>query len=163
MDIKDKGSNLVPGQGRPLTLDQLRKLAGNPAATGGTGAARPAPEAAAAGRTRRFRRAPRAWAGALAFGAALSAASAIGASLFLDRGPGIPASAAFAPGARPAAPDAGLSAAERERYWAIAALEPGLFPALLGIPGDDPGFRERNARHPGRLLSDAARPGPETR
>lgn len=137
MDVKDRGSNLVPGRGRPLDLGQLRKLSAAPAH------AVPGPGAAA--KPRRLKRAGTAWTGALALGAALAAALTL-----LDRGGHLPS---LRPDSRPAPPDQGLSEAEREGYWALAARDPGRFEALLGV-GDDPALRERNARRLERLLAE---------
>ncbi len=149
MDVKDRGSNLVPGRGGPLNLDQLRKLSAAPSS------ALAAPEAGLAAKPRRLRREGRAWTVALTLGAAMAA---LGALALLDRGGLLPT---VQRDARPAPPDQGLSAAEREAYWALAAREPGRFPALLGVSDEDMAFREMNAHRLERLLSERAMPGRE--
>lgn len=145
MDVKDRGSNLVPGRGRPLNLDQLRKLSAAPSSS------LSAPEAGLASKPRRLRRAGRAWTVAATLGAALAAA---GGLALLDRGGLLPS---VQGDSRPAPPDQGLSEAEREAYWALAAREQGRFPALLGVT-DDQAFREMNSRRFERLLSGPALP-----
>lgn len=149
MDMRDNENHLVPGQGQPLNLDKLKKLAasGQPLAGGqaapGTAAAKP----------RHFKRAGQAWAGALALGAVLASAGA----LVLGGKGGV--LEALAGGTRPAMPDVGMSQAEAERYWAMAAFEPSRFPALLGVPVDDLKRQEENARKLQRLLSEQEHPG----
>lgn len=147
MDMKHDGNNLVPGQGRPMNLDQLKKLAaGKPLAAGQT-------LAESAGKPRRVKRAGKAWAGALALGAALSAAAAV---VLLERGGLLQA---FLRSDPPGMPDEGLSAAEKEKYWALAAYEPSKFQSLLGVPESDLSRQEENARKLQQLLSERAQPG----
>lgn len=150
MDMKNNDHNLVPGQGKPLNLDKLRKLAaGQSLATG-----QPSMETAPALKPRRFKRAGRAWAGVLALGIILASA---GAMVFLETG-GI-LEMLVRSSAQPAMPDQGMTQADQEKYWALASFEPTRFPSLMGVPPSDFGREEENARKLQRLLSDREHPG----
>lgn len=141
MDSKDNENKLVPGQGQPLRLDQLKKLAtGQPAALLPTLAVAKRPRA-------RFQRAGRTWTGVLAIGACLAAAGA----LMLQKGDLLGAVVRLP--AAPAAPDLGMAPAEQEKMWAMAAYEPNDFPGLLGVRKDEAARMEENARKLQRLLS----------
>jgi hypothetical protein len=139
MDHKDNQNNLVPGQGKPLNLDQLKKLAAGQSI---------APARAATAKPRRFRRGQQAWTGAVAVGALLAAAGA----LMIRKGDVLDSLVRLP--AAPAGPDVGMSPEEQERYWAMASYEPSGFPGLLGVKKDDAARMEENARKLQRLLSD---------
>lgn len=149
MDMKNNQNNLVPGQGKPLNLDKLKKLAIGQSLAVGQSVAHPVPA-----KSRRFKRAGRAWAGALAFGACLSAA---GALVFLEKG-GILETLAMT-AEQPGMPDEGMSRGEREKYWALASYEPTRFPSLMGVRQTDNQREEQNARKLQRLLADREHPG----
>jgi hypothetical protein len=139
MDSRDNENKLVPGQGQPLRLDQLKKLAA------GQGVSAPA---ATPMKRARFRRAGKTWTGVLAIGAVLSAAGA----LMLRKGDLLDSLVRLP--AAPAAPDHGMASAEQEKMWALAAFEPNDFPGLLGVRKDDAARMEVNARKLQRLLSE---------
>ena len=149
MDMKNNGNNLVPGQGQPLNLDKLKKLAAGQSLAAG----QPMAEAASV-KPRRFKRAGRAWAGALVVGAALSAA---GSLVFLEKGGILDMLARNS--VQPGMPDEDMSQAEKDRYWALASYEPSRFPSLMGVRESDNQREERNARKLQRLLSDEERGG----
>lgn len=148
MDMENNENRLVPGQGRPLNLEKLKKLSyGKPLAAGQPLAA--AQPAASPMRPRRFRRAGSAWAGALAMGAVLAAVTTL---VLLDRGGAL--RSLVRGSAAPALPDASLSPEDKERFWALAEYEPTRFASLMGVDQDEPARMEENARKLERLLSE---------
>lgn len=147
MEMQGNENRLVPGQGRPLDLGKLKKLAyGKPPAAGRTlAASRPLSSPSA---PRRIRRAGSAWAGALVLGSALIA---LGTLLFLDRGG--PLRPLLQGNPAPVLPDAGLSPADKEKFWTSAGYESSRFASLMGVRTDDPARMEADALRLERLLS----------